>query len=275
MTDARFATVFELQKVSVHIDNKELNFLLAKNDHQTDTIRKTGYYEKYLTTHLIKTSDKRGYQNFIDIGANYGYHSIIFGTTIRPSGSILAFEPNPDVYPTLEKNIKLNSLENISLSNYAIGENFQNSKIYSSHSDTGVSSLGQIGHYDIAHEITVTSLDRELKKRSAFRCDLIKMDIQGHEFSALLGAFNSIEKHLPDIIIEFTPSEIPQNKKDLFQIFGFLAKNQYNPYLFRAHDFSANELVSFKVLLELFDLYRSRNNKGWFHIIFMSTNRLL
>ena len=263
----------ELQKVSVHVDNRELNFFLAQNDHQTDIIRKTGYYERYLTTHLIKTSNKRGYENFIDIGANYGYHSILFGATIRPSGSVLAFEPNPDVYPTLENNIKLNALENISISNYAIGENLKNSKIYSSHFDTGVSSLGKIDNYDIAHEITVTSLDRELKKRSAFKCDLIKMDIQGHEFSALRGAFNSIEKYLPDIIIEFSPSEIHQNKKDLFEVFGFLEKNQYNPYLFRAHDFSANELVSFNILLELFDLYRSLKNKGWFHIIFMSTKR--
>ena len=169
----------------------------------------------------------------------------------------MAFEPNPDVYPTLENNIKLNALENISISNYAIGENLKNSKIYSSHFDTGVSSLGKIDNYDIAHEITVTSLDRELKKRSAFKCDLIKMDIQGHS-SGIKESFNSIEKYLPDIIIEFSPSEIHQNKKDLFEVFGFLEKNQYNPYLFRAyHDFSANELVSFNILLELFDLYRS------------------
>ena len=263
----------KLQKVSVHVENRDLNFFLSQNDHQTDIIRKTGYYEKYLTIHLMKTSHKRGYENFIDIGANYGYHSILFGAVIRPGGNVLAFEPNPDVYPTLEENIKLNSLENISISNYAIGEKLKKSKIYSSHRDTGMSSLGEIGDYHIAHEITVTSLDRELKKRGAFRCDLIKMDIQGHEFSALMGAFNSIEKYLPDIIIEFSPSEIHQNKKDLFEVFGFLAKNQYNPYLFRAHDFSANELINFNILLELFDLYKSRKNKGWFHIIFMSTNR--
>ena len=115
----------ELQKVSVHVDNRELNFFLAQNDHQTDIIRKTGYYERYLTTHLIKTSNKRGYENFIDIGANYGYHSIYLGLRSDQVGSVLAFEPKSDVYPTLENNIKLNALENISISNYAIGENLK------------------------------------------------------------------------------------------------------------------------------------------------------
>jgi hypothetical protein len=46
---------------------------------------------------------------FLDIGANVGYYSLLVRATLRRSGRVLAFEPNPRMVARLKANIELSS----------------------------------------------------------------------------------------------------------------------------------------------------------------------
>jgi len=57
----------------------------------------------------------------IDVGSYIGISLLLF-KDIYPSSRIIAFEPDPNVFSILQRNVKNNSLQNIELINSAIGD---------------------------------------------------------------------------------------------------------------------------------------------------------
>jgi len=49
---------------------------------------------------------------FIDVGAHIGVHTLHAARRVGPSGTVIAFEPTPNVFQLLQRSIHLNGLEN-------------------------------------------------------------------------------------------------------------------------------------------------------------------
>src|SRR5438067_10383948 len=49
----------------------------------------------------------------VDIGANVGYYTLLSSRLVGPTGRVFAFEPAPDVYPYLQRNLALNECFNV------------------------------------------------------------------------------------------------------------------------------------------------------------------
>jgi len=69
-----------------------------------------GLDEIAVFSYYIKNKSK--YKRVLDIGANLGIHSIILG---KLGCEVTAFEPDPDTAILLERNIRLNALDNVSI----------------------------------------------------------------------------------------------------------------------------------------------------------------
>jgi FkbM family methyltransferase len=78
-----------------------------------------GFYERAVTEHFERLRDEPG-GLLVDVGANYGYFSILWCAG-RPRNSAIAFEPSPDVYARLVDNVRKNSLTNVQLNQLALG----------------------------------------------------------------------------------------------------------------------------------------------------------
>ena len=61
---------------------------------------------------------------------------------------------------------------------------------------------------------------------------------------------------------------MPLSVEELTDIFRFLAENQYNPFIFRAHDISGAEVLDYNVLLQIFDMYKKNGLGGQFNLFF-------
>ncbi len=114
----------------------------------------------------------------IDCGANIGM-SVIYFKYLFPECRIIAFEPNPDAFYLLEKNIANNNLKNIETKNYALSNKTDSIDFYSNgHKGSLIAST--IKERGGNNRITVKS-----EKLSAYinenTFDLIKMDIEGAE----------------------------------------------------------------------------------------------
>src|SRR5438046_2534707 len=46
-----------------------------------------------------------------DVGANYGFITLVMGLTVQPQGQVLSFEPMPDVCAIVRTNLAVNHLE--------------------------------------------------------------------------------------------------------------------------------------------------------------------
>jgi FkbM family methyltransferase len=58
-------------------------------------------------TREVKRIVRRG-QVAIDVGANFGYYSLLLCHLVGEQGRVISFEPNPNVYPLLVRSLKLN-----------------------------------------------------------------------------------------------------------------------------------------------------------------------
>ena len=140
----------------------------------------------------IKSTLKNG-STFIDGGANIGFFSLIASKLIKPTGVVIAFEPTPLTSKYLKKNIKINNISNIIVSNNGLSSSENKLPFLLSNNPEGNSIIYnneaknlQSGNKII--EINTITIDRFCEKNNIKKIDLIKLDIEGQELEAIKGA---------------------------------------------------------------------------------------
>lgn len=63
-----------------------------------------GYYESELTELLLR--NLRPGMRFVDIGAHFGYYSLLAAHLVGPSGAVVSFEPIPRTFRVLAHNVR-------------------------------------------------------------------------------------------------------------------------------------------------------------------------
>lgn len=128
---------------------------------------------------------------FVDLGANKGYYSILASKLVGDKGRVFAFEPDSDIYSMLEVNLK--GKRNVKAINKAVSDYTGSTRLYLSDSNPASNSI-----YYGANEgtrsmcVEVTSLDAFFEN-TGIAIDIVKMDIQGAEMSAVNGGHKLIE----------------------------------------------------------------------------------
>jgi len=140
--------------------------------------------------------------NILDIGANIGFYSKILSTCTGVGGSVHAFEPDITNFNHLKKNTA--GLKNLVLNNKAVSEKTESLKIYKSKDLNVDHRTYPVGEYESIETIDAVSIDDYIAGK--FKVQVVKMDIQGFEVSALKGMKQTIENN-PDIklLLELWP----------------------------------------------------------------------
>ena len=58
----------------------------------------------------------------LDIGANFGYYSVLFAHAVGPTGCVVAFEPNPVMLTELQHNLAPNHFTNVTVQPVALSD---------------------------------------------------------------------------------------------------------------------------------------------------------
>ena len=162
-----------------------LNIDPLNDDGIDESIYYTGTYEKG-TLWVLKQILSEG-NIFVDVGANIGLMSILASSLVKKSGKVVAFEPNPVTMEILKENIALNNLSNIEISEYAIGSSDKTSRLYQrKDQNRGCASLIETEFEADIYDIQVIPLSSYFNQHDTI--DLIKIDIEGFELEALIGA---------------------------------------------------------------------------------------
>lgn len=132
-------------------------------------------WEERFIQSLLRVGD-----TFVDVGANIG-NLTIAGKLKVQDGTVVAIEAHPRTYSFLVDNINLNQLK-IDARNLAVGDKSGVQSFSDMHADdcNGISTTG------IGLPVKVGTLDQELRTFSEIR--LLKVDIEGYELMAFLGA---------------------------------------------------------------------------------------
>lgn len=126
----------------------------------------------------------------IDIGGHIGSFSLLSNKFLNKNGRQLVFEPVPENFNLIKKNVYLNNLNDfIKPFNCAVSNKSGTAKIFISSDNTGGSRLDMPDPSSKTFEVVkVTTLEEITKVNKINFIDLIKIDVEGSEHSIVLSS---------------------------------------------------------------------------------------
>lgn len=196
--------------------NKEIEYFIKKNF----------FSEKFLLKKRLIRSIKKNYDqeitllnkvinkdlDSIDVGVYRGVYSYQMS---KLSSHVHSFEPNPLIYPYLEKNLK-KIIKNMTLYNVALSDKSEivdlkipnrfeilNKNNHEERFKLGLATIHNenlLGNNKYSlFKVRAEKLDNLIKNENI---GFIKIDVEGHEKNVLLGAEKIIKKCKPNLLVE-------------------------------------------------------------------------
>ncbi len=154
----------------------------------------------------------KGAGTFIDVGAHYGFYSVLVGKS-NPDTKIYAFEPIPENFEVLRRNLDLNNISaDIAMQTVSNVEGTFNFQVSEQSSQSGF-----IANPDekIIKTIEVESVSLDHHFPSSLEGSiLVKIDTEGHEFKVLQGMEKFIQNNNVSLLIKFNPNCLQVNDID-------------------------------------------------------------
>lgn len=134
-----------------------------------------------------------------------GYYTLLLAALVGPTGWVFAFEPDPDNFALLRRNVELNGYTNVELFNAAVGARASRSRLYRSVDNAGDHRLHESPESRQSVEVDVVALDDVLRDRGSV--EFVKIDVQGSEGGVLEG-MASVTASSPRVkmTVEFWPA---------------------------------------------------------------------
>lgn len=147
----------------------------------------------------------------LDIGANIGWFSLVAAKHIGANGCVHSFEPSPKTSHMLKRTISENDLRSIvQVWEYALSDRNDvfNLTCPINTDNPGGSFLSDKNSAAANHESTPVVAVRLDDLLPDVAPDIIKIDVEGAEPRALLGARNAIMRSKPVILSELFPAQL-------------------------------------------------------------------
>jgi FkbM family methyltransferase len=175
---------------------------LDPSDYVQIEILRYGAYETQ-TCRLFETLVREG-DVVVDVGANVGQYSLLAARLCGASGRVLALEPNPAIFQSLRRNLELNCPHPVVPLLMAAGSrDAPVAMLEPPPTQLGTSKMAgaTAGDYWSGGYRLATIL-RELVLS---RCDVVKIDVEGHEDEVLEGLLQEGAPRPRHIVFEFVP----------------------------------------------------------------------
>jgi FkbM family methyltransferase len=194
------------QEIIVSMQKSKTNFFWRIDDPRTAIacLAVTGEYE-VLETKILKFFASNS-EIIFDVGANVGYYAIELGIAMRQTAVIHSFEPIPESFEQLQKNVILNSAADKVICNQSAISNSEGEMVLYKPRTSGSSASSARNLHPNEEvetvEVPMTTLDKYMISHSLEKLDLLKIDVEGSELMVVEGALESIQRHQPVIFAE-------------------------------------------------------------------------
>ncbi len=208
-------------------------------------IYRYGFFEEGLTRMVLEYL--RSGMTFLDIGAHFGYFTLLSSILVGNKGQVHSFEPTLSSFGILKANVSnknnvfinncavLSKRKTVFINDYGIRYSAFNS-IYNGRLQQNILSKLKGKKY----EVESISID-DYTKNNGVIPDFIKIDAESSEYEILLGMGETIAKFHPIISIEVGDmgvKGVPRSK----DLVSFLINKGYQPYEFKEGRISQHAL---------------------------------
>ena len=117
----------------------------------------------------------------IDAGANIGM-AVVFFKMLYPDAHVTAYEPEPETFAMLERNVAMNALAGVELVNAAVGDRLGTAVLYTDASAGSISASLDAGW---GGESSRTVQMVQLSESIEAPVDFLKLDVEGAEYAVV------------------------------------------------------------------------------------------
>jgi FkbM family methyltransferase len=165
----------------------------------------TEFYLEQQSLPKIVSSIVRRDSSVVDVGCHIGSF-LSLAVRYAPEGKHIAFEASPTKAAMLTR-----KFERVEIVNKAVSDHNGRARFVEDATLSGTSYVGDSGTIEVA----ACTLDDALTGR---RIDLLKLDIEGHEFRAFKGAQRIMSEQRPPIIFECGPTADTPHRREMFDL---------------------------------------------------------
>ncbi|WP_138506400.1 FkbM family methyltransferase [Nostoc sp. PA-18-2419] len=180
---------------------------------------------------------------FIDIGANFGLHTLYAAKLLGTQGNIFAFEPVPSNLKLLQKNIALTGVkQQVKIVPKAVSNSFEPFlQFYLPVNEVAVTAslapkVGNFKHMQVAN-IRLDDYWHDID----LPIQLIKIDVEGAELEVLRGAEKLLKEWKPNLLIEVHGFALPNFGTSVEEFRDFLTSLGYKEKLLSGEHFLNEE----------------------------------
>lgn len=159
---------------------------------------------KFMVRHLVAGDC------FLDIGAHYGYYTLLAETLVGSQGRVISLEPASAAFDILRRNNEqsatVTALQLAIASSNELLTMTEFPNLYSEFNTLSIKQIENEGWYTAMHakqhQIQGITSDSIVEKY-AFKPTYIKMDTERGDYEAIMGGLEYIQKHTPTFIVEY------------------------------------------------------------------------
>jgi FkbM family methyltransferase len=173
----------------------------------------------------------------IDVGSHIGIFTLYFSKAVGETGKVISFEPNPETFAILCKNVEMNGLSNVSPVNLGLGEKRDTLLLVYGEHNGAVGTMHKAIQEQLPNKywgiklktctVQVHPLDEYILTNSLPDPDFVKIDVEGYEYNVLLGMQDTIRRCKPSLYVEVHAPDQRQLLENVRRVVKLLSSHEY------------------------------------------------
>jgi FkbM family methyltransferase len=183
---------------------------------------------------LVRATLQTG-MSFVDVGANWGFFTMVAARLVGSSGRVMALEPDPRIFTMLASNVKRNQLEQVQAFPVAAADGDSHRVLAGHDQDAGNWAVSRLvknpAPAQVTFNVTSRTLDSLLDQAGMETVDLVKIDVEGAEDLVLQGMGRGLRsERYRAILLELHPQHLREQGSSVDEVISLLREHGYKGY---------------------------------------------
>lgn len=162
-----------------------------------------------------------------DLGAHFGYYTLLMARCSGPTGKVVSFEPEPYSFAKLKRHLRLNRLEGrcLALNAAASADDGRGAMFKGGGPGATTTHFRYIDEPEFGEDKTLfvntVRMDSLIESGKIAHPAFLKIDVEGHAVSALRGAEETIRHSKPVLFVSTHGKDEAQGLADFLLLLGY------------------------------------------------------